>query len=334
MQHHSINIDIADLPPLPKVGKALLIIDLQKGLSDEAGILPVIDPPTLFNDVGSLVDSLRQSGFGKIIWVMTQYEANRPINGRNAGVDDCEWIITDDEVEVLARDGSTRPAGTRRPTLTSVRANLAKMAAIPGLMDVDVIESLEADDDLMAADTDDAESDVEETDVNMDGARAEFTGAGSTHNEAFLSLHPKERSPQHKRAFTTTKLVDNLEKVARPNQDLYITKSHYSALGPKSPLVHLLRSHFIHELYICGALSNTSVYATAMGAAQNGFNITLVKDCLGYRGKERHEQSLRSLDAATGCNFVTSKDIIDGMGGTKTSSRLGKGPAEVKVSAN
>lgn len=65
-------------------------------------------------------------------------------------------------------------------------------------------------------------------------------------------------------------------------KDTVMDKMGYSALDSPS-LVLSFRTRFVTDLYLCGSLSNISVFATALDAVRNGFSVTLVEDCLGFR---------------------------------------------------
>ncbi|KAL1875413.1 hypothetical protein Daus18300_003152 [Diaporthe australafricana] len=96
---------------------------------------------------------------------------------------------------------------------------------------------------------------------------------------------------------------------AKGPRDYAMTKTYYSAFQ-SGQLLQLLRRHFATELYICGALSNVSVYATALAASSYGFEITIVEDCCGYRSEARHMNATRKLAELTGCEFATVADIV------------------------
>ncbi|KAI3397198.1 hypothetical protein diail_11077 [Diaporthe ilicicola] len=108
-----------------------------------------------------------------------------------------------------------------------------------------------------------------------------------------------------------TKGVELLPELAAAKgpRDYAMTKTYYSAFQ-SGQLLQLLRRHFATELYICGALSNVSVYATALAASSYGFDITIVEDCCGYRSEARHMNATRKLAELTGCEFATVADII------------------------
>ncbi|KAF5014511.1 hypothetical protein F66182_14469, partial [Fusarium sp. NRRL 66182] len=76
-------------------------------------------------------------------------------------------------------------------------------------------------------------------------------------------------------------------------------------------MVLSLRSRFVTELYICGSLSNVSVYATALDAAQQGFAITLIEDCMGYRSFARHEEAVRRLADIVGANGISVQELLE-----------------------
>ncbi|KAM0135141.1 hypothetical protein ACHAP3_005232 [Botrytis cinerea] len=95
-------------------------------------------------------------------------------------------------------------------------------------------------------------------------------------------------------------------------KDLVFNKTYYSAFKDGS-LVQKLRGKFVTEIYIAGALTNVSVFATAMDAARHGYAITIIEDCLGYRSKARHDEALRQLRAYTGCDVISSGDLIESL---------------------
>ncbi|KAH8785259.1 isochorismatase family protein family [Diaporthe sp. PMI_573] len=130
--------------------------------------------------------------------------------------------------------------------------------------------------------------------------------------EAFLSEVSEQSSkakPQCVRKGTKgAELLPELAAAKGP-RDYAMTKTYYSAFQ-SGQLLQLLRRHFATELYICGALSNVSVYATALAASSYGFDITIVEDCCGYRSEARHMNATRKLAEMTGCEFATVTDIV------------------------
>ncbi|KAM3424999.1 hypothetical protein BST61_g6969 [Cercospora zeina] len=91
--------------------------------------------------------------------------------------------------------------------------------------------------------------------------------------------------------------------------DIHVTKTHYSAFAGTS-LLMTLRSRLITEVYICGCMTNLSVYATAVDAARYGIEITLVEDCLGYRRVDRHEMAKRQLSDLMSAGTVAADALL------------------------
>lgn len=282
-------INEVDLPLL-RTRRALLVLDLQKNLVAPGGITPVEQPPNLADDIAKLVPIFRQTG--TIIWIKSEFEGCRPVND---GTNQCENVITNKEVISIGQQHQSQPI---QPMQNSKR--LQEIAR--NIMERDGSDTEAADlpqsngPSLMEAD-EGHPSNTPEEEV-------------SEQNEAFLSPPPGEEPGSLRPGTSDSDLIEALQNVVNPSEDLFFTKSHYSAFG-SGLLLQILRSQFVTELFICGALTNMSVFATAMDAARYGYAITLVDDCLGYRSKSRHDQALRSLDEATGCDMFSSLEVID-----------------------
>ncbi|KAI9055884.1 hypothetical protein LZ554_000822 [Drepanopeziza brunnea f. sp. 'monogermtubi'] len=127
--------------------------------------------------------------------------------------------------------------------------------------------------------------------------------------ETYLTLEPDEE-PQVVLAMSPgTNLAEIAIRVFDFKKDLFMQKSYYSAFRDGT-LLQILRAKFVTEIYICGALTNIDVFATAMDAARHGYGITIIEDCLGYRSKARHNEALRRLVEFTGCEVVTSEELV------------------------
>lgn len=135
------------------------------------------------------------------------------------------------------------------------------------------------------------------------------TGLGACEDddpEAFLSGPNPACRPQSTGEQFPAPIVAAID----PDQDIVVVKSDYSALR-SSGLVLSLRSRLVTELYLCGSLSNVSVYATALDAARQGFTITLIEDCLGFRSFARHEEAIRRMADIMGANGITLQELIE-----------------------
>lgn len=211
----------------------------------------------------------------------------RPINN---GTTTTERIILNKQVE--AAKAAAYSKGNRLPPPRDPAMRFQRRAR-------DQIEDEPQNPDFL--DADGSDDDVMNADDTVVNDQADIL-------EAFLTVLPGSTSATNIGKDKPRALLDVLQCVSKPN-DMYFTKSHYSALR-SGELIQTLRMQLITELYICGALSNTSVYATATDAASHGFQITLVEDCLGYRNRERHDHALSLLDEETGCDILTKDDLI------------------------
>ncbi|PLB53480.1 hypothetical protein P170DRAFT_435108 [Aspergillus steynii IBT 23096] len=108
------------------------------------------------------------------------------------------------------------------------------------------------------------------------------------------------------------------------SDDTLIEKSDYSALQDQG-LILSLRTRFVTELYLCGSLSNISVYATALDAVRHGFSVNLIEDCLGFRSFPRHEEAMRRMADIFGANGITSQELMEELDWQETDAIARKG---------
>ncbi|KAL1963429.1 hypothetical protein VTN77DRAFT_8330 [Rasamsonia byssochlamydoides] len=138
------------------------------------------------------------------------------------------------------------------------------------------------------------------------GRRESLGNEDDTDPEAFLSGPDPACRAQTPGAQFPAPIVAAVDH----ENDIVIVKSDYSAL--QSPgLVLSLRSRFVTELYLCGSLSNVSVYATALDAARQGFALTLIEDCLGFRSFARHEEAIRRMADIMGANGISVQELLE-----------------------
>ena len=127
----------------------------------------------------------------------------------------------------------------------------------------------------------------------------------------------KPRKGQQSRFFIAgtkgAEICDQLIDVMDEN-DTVITKHFYSAFD-QTNLLTSLRMDLVTELYLCGGLTNASVYSSVADAVQHGLDVTVVEDCLGWRSHEKHDEALRQMSDIMGVTQVTSEDVIEASGG-------------------
>ncbi|RMZ91939.1 hypothetical protein DV736_g839, partial [Chaetothyriales sp. CBS 134916] len=96
--------------------------------------------------------------------------------------------------------------------------------------------------------------------------------------------------------------------------DIDVVKSHYSAFADTTLLLSL-RMKLITHLYVCGSLSNISVYATVLDAVRHGIQITLVEDLLGYITERCHIEAIRQMVDRMGAMGIDFQELMDDLAG-------------------
>lgn len=131
-------------------------------------------------------------------------------------------------------------------------------------------------------------------------------------DEAFLSVGTKkETRPCVRKGTKGAEFAPRVKAAIVAGRDIVFTKTHYSAFASGQQLVQMLRGRFVTQMYVCGALTNVSIYATALGAGQHGYGVTLVEDCCGFRSTMRHLNAVRQLDHLAGCDVISSDTLLD-----------------------
>lgn len=131
-------------------------------------------------------------------------------------------------------------------------------------------------------------------------------------SEAFLTVSPDSKEQLCVRKGTPgAEFAPEVKDAVVAGRDIVFTKTDYSAFAPgQQKLVQMLRGRFVTRMYLCGALTNVSIYATALDAGMHGYEMTLVEDCCGFRREIRHLNAVKQLDNITGCGTTNSPDII------------------------
>ena len=256
--------------PVVRTRHALLALDLQNDFVSPGAPIPVETPPNFVDNILNLVSNFRSSG--NIIWIRTVFEASRPVNSDG----NSESVITDAELPG-ARGADESPKPKSRPSQKLIE-QFAKLAEANGEPLEDAAASLDVD----------GEDQI---------------------NETYLTPEPGEGPYAVSQMSPGTDFLDSVARSIDTKKDLIFQKTYYSAFKDGS-LVQTLRAKFVTEIYLCGALTNISIFATAMDAARHGYVITIVDDCLGYRSKARHDEALRKLVEFTGCDIISSADLI------------------------
>lgn len=111
-----------------------------------------------------------------------------------------------------------------------------------------------------------------------------------------------------------SRLPDSLASFIDHENDVVLVKSHYSVFA-NTPFLLNLRKKFVSELYLCGSLSNISVYATALDAVRHGLSVTIIEDCVGYRNETCHQEAMRQMADGMGAEGVELQELVDDLNG-------------------
>ncbi|KAI9889222.1 MAG: hypothetical protein M1814_005671 [Vezdaea aestivalis] len=256
--------------PAINIGKALLVIDLQNDFLSDTASLPVPFPPGLVESIKSLVPAFRDAG--SVIWIKSEFENERLVNDvRNFG----EKVITNDQVELAESQDEEANSSSRNSSRARPEKKAGKAPRLrPGKSTVK-------------------------------GGAEVLPG-----NELFLSFGLEGEAPSICQKGTPgVEFLGKISHLVNNDRDYFVTKSYYSAFN-KTTLLPFLRGNMITELYICGLLSNISVYATALDAAKHGLATTLFEDCIGYRDRRRHELSIQKMQEYMGVQLTSSTTFV------------------------
>lgn len=261
--------------PIVRTHQALLALDLQNDFVSTGSLLSITDPPNLVEKITNVVSPFRNSE-NNVIWIRTIFESSRAVN---MSYGESEKVITLKELPPASRGEEQAERGRPRPS-SRLLDRYNKIVAANG-KEGHVKADFEVDDE-----------EVEEI------------------NEAYLTVKPGNVPQAALPASPGSNFSHAVGRSIDVGKDLVFQKSHYSAFKD-GRLVQILRAKFVTEIYICGALTNISVFATAMDAARHGYAITILEDCLGYRNKARHDEALRQLGEFTGCDIISSSELIE-----------------------
>ena len=96
-------------------------------------------------------------------------------------------------------------------------------------------------------------------------------------------------------------------------KDLIVTKDRYSAFEGTS-LLEALRKKMIFDVYFCGCFINVGIYDSVINAGRYGLNVTVIKDCVGFRSKEKYEEAMSNMVKIIGADVVDSEGLINMLG--------------------
>ena len=268
-------------PSQLKTQKGLIILGLQNDFLSPGGLVP-IQSTGFVEELHDLVRTFRD--LGRVIWVRSEYEGagnvdeeEEPESETSAGASDTlENEPNPSTFEKLSfSDDQNSPVNKISKT-------------IAGLVG-------------------------KRTSITMDAAESPTSSAKLSEEDSpvpsFLNPVPP-REIGCARGTKGAEYAPTIKALIENSRDLQIVKSQSSAFTSTS-LLPMLRSNLITELFVCGCLTEISVYATAMDAARYGITINLVEDCLGYRAQYRHNLAITRLCEVMEAGRMTSREVIN-----------------------
>jgi len=280
--------------PTFRTRQALIVVGLQNDFLSPDGKLPVTNGHEYLDRISTLVPAFREQG--DIIWVRSEYRGDRTANGKTA--DDCTVILNgssernhdedDDEEADLPSDHQHLSSSLwkRDPIQASSRTMEIMQRALARTRDLHLDDTT-------------ADDEEEEPDEELD-------------EELFLTRTAQKQACCLPGSIGA-EYPPEIAALQMP-RDIHITKPCYSAYK-ETGLLNSLRSKLITEIYIVGNMTNISVYATAIDAAQHAGSINIVGDCLGYRKIERHLEAINQLTEQTGANITSSRTLLSRLRG-------------------
>ncbi|KAF2435653.1 Isochorismatase hydrolase [Tothia fuscella] len=278
---------LAQQQPQFQTNQALLVIGLQNEFLLPNGKLPISTNTGFVDRIKVLVPKFRELA-GDIIWIRSEFDAESPANGDS---ESSEVVVTEMEDflgEGIRADGESAPrestssAASDAPTVRPKALRSKRKKALNIFKDIGKRKQS-------------APSSIQQDLI---------------HEDEELYLSTSKRGACCIPGSTGARFSDQIKDSIMPSKDMVVVKSKYSAFNQTSLLISL-RMKLITELYICGCMTNVSVYATIAEAARHGFTINIIEDCLGYRTVNRHELALSLMADGMGAYTVTSSEILE-----------------------
>ena len=276
--------------------KALIIINMQNDTFDKRQGISLCDDDKFRDAVQTVVPYFRR--MGDIIWVRTEFSGS---------------------------DAKTAPTPAPAPTQPSLKAVDEITESQTAKLTINEPEDSESNTYQVDAETLNGYFPSsrlkaqmrKETEQSRAAFRKEEAEAYQSDEEgdAYLRKPRKGKSatfyaPGTRGAEFTPDTLENIDEA----NDIILVKNHYSAFDA-TPLLVSLRMKLVTEVYLAGSLSNISIHFTAADAVRHGFKVTIVEDCIGYRSKDRHDDSVTEMAEILGVSRTNSEDLIADSGG-------------------
>lgn len=275
--------------------RALIILNLQNDALYLTGELAVTKPPGFVDKIKTLVPHFRKTS--DIAWVRTEFVSDKLVDAQPSSSD---LSVEDDTGPELVQELEQKSGQVQKGTDTDE-------------------QPLQPEDLTTYYPSSRAKHAIKHASPKARAEQREAYHAALQKLEptdSLLARPQKGHGPLYFQPGTYgAAIADDVLPLVDEAQDLIIIKSHYSALDD-TPLLLSLRMKLVTDLYLCGCLSNVSIYATAADAVKHGFSVTVIEDCIGYRSKANHETALRQMEDIMGAYGITSEELIAEINGT------------------
>ncbi|MCJ1435395.1 hypothetical protein MMC27_004768 [Xylographa pallens] len=294
--------------------RALVVLNVQNSSFDSWDDFAVCEPRNFVEKIKQVIPVFRRAG--EIVWVRTEFD-----DGESAATSP---VSTNDTISTNVEDSKVPPNAAPVPEYDR--------AVVRGIMTRATYHPTRRAKAVMRHAS--AKTRSEQRDEQLDI----FVNDDEDDADAYLS---KPRKGQPPRLFAPgtpgVALTDDILPYVDMGKDMIIVKNHYSAFDA-TPLLLSLRMKLVTHLYLCGLLSNVSIYATAADAVRHGFEVTVVEDCMGYRSEAKHLDAMRQMADILGVSGIDTEEIISEFGGreppdTEMPMFLGPGMDGIKSSS-
>ncbi|MCJ1391252.1 hypothetical protein MMC18_004115 [Xylographa bjoerkii] len=271
--------------------RALIVLNMQNSSFDSWDDFAVCEPRDFVEKIKQVIPVFRRTG--EIVWVRTEFD-----DGESASASP---VSTNDTSITNIEDSKVPPS-------TAPMSDYDR-AQVRGIMTRATYHPTRRAKAVMRHASAKTRSDQRDEQLEI------FVNDEEDDADAYLS---KPRKGQPPRLFAPgtpgAALTDDILPYVDMGKDMIIVKNHYSAFDA-TPLLLSLRMKLVTHLYLCGLLSNVSIYATAADAVRHGFEVTVVEDCMGYRSEAKHLDSMRQMADMLGVSGIDTDEIINEFGG-------------------
>jgi hypothetical protein len=99
------------------------------------------------------------------------------------------------------------------------------------------------------------------------------------------------------------------QQLINRQQDMVLDAPCYSPTAARE-FMSTIKSHLITTMYLCGCLTDASMYSIMLDAARTSCTLHVVTDCLGYNDALKHRLALDYARESMSAEDITSAEIV------------------------